>query len=77
MMNLENKKIIITGATGGIGNSIVKKLSDAGAKILATGTRIEKLEELKSKFKNTALLMIISIWMTLKRGTSLRIVPFL
>jgi len=56
MMNLENKKIIITGATGGIGNSIVKRLSDAGAKILATGTRLEKLEELKSKFKNTDIL---------------------
>ena len=56
MMNLENKKIIITGATGGIGNSIVNRLSDAGAKILATGTRIEKLEELKSKFKNTDIL---------------------
>jgi 3-oxoacyl-[acyl-carrier protein] reductase len=56
MMNLENKKIIITGATGGIGNSIVKRLSDAGAKILATGTRLEKLEKLKSKFKNTDIL---------------------
>jgi len=56
MMNLENKKIIITGATGGIGNSIVKRLSDSGAKILATGTRLEKLEELKSKFKNTDIL---------------------
>ena len=56
MMNLENKKIIITGATGGIGSSIVKRLSDAGAKILATGTRLEKLEELKSKFKNTDIL---------------------
>ena len=56
MMNLENKKIIITGATGGIGNSIVKMLSDNGAKILATGTRLEKLEELKSKFKNTDIL---------------------
>ena len=56
MMNLENKKIIVTGATGGIGNSIVKRLSDTGAKILATGTRIEKLEELKSKFKNTDIL---------------------
>ena len=56
MMNLENKKIIITGATGGIGNSIVKTLSESGAKILATGTRLEKLEELKSKFKNTDIL---------------------
>ena len=44
MINLENKKIIVTGATGGIGNSIVKMLSDTGAKILATGTRLEKLE---------------------------------
>ena len=56
MMTLENKKIIITGATGGIGNSLVKKLSESGAKILATGTRLEKLEELKSKFKNTDIL---------------------
>ena len=56
MMNLKNKKIIVTGATGGIGNSIVKVLSDTGAKILATGTRLEKLEELKSKFKNTNIL---------------------
>ena len=56
MMNLENKKIIVTGATGGIGNSIVERLSDAGAKILATGTRLEKLDELKSKFKNTNIL---------------------
>ena len=55
-MNLQNKNIIVTGATGGIGNSIVKRLSDAGAKILATGTRLEKLEELKSKFKNTDIL---------------------
>ncbi|WP_440670124.1 3-oxoacyl-ACP reductase FabG [Candidatus Pelagibacter sp. HIMB1483] len=52
MINLNKKKIIITGASGGIGNSIVKKLSDFGANILATGTKIEKLEELKSKYKN-------------------------
>ena len=56
MMNLENKKIIITGATGGIGNCIVKRLSESGAKILATGTRLEKLEELKSKYNNTDFL---------------------
>jgi len=56
MTNLENKKIIITGATGGIGNCIVKRLSESGAKILATGTRLEKLEELKSKFKKTDIL---------------------
>lgn len=49
---VKNKKIIVTGASGGIGNSIVEKLYNNGADILATGTRDEKLNELKQKFKN-------------------------
>ena len=46
MSSLKDKNIIITGATGGIGNALVKKLSDAGANILASGTRIEKLDNI-------------------------------
>ena len=45
MNNLENKNIIVTGASGGIGNSVIEKLNECGANILASGTRIEKLEE--------------------------------
>ncbi len=56
MKDLENKKIIITGASGGIGNSIVKRLYDLGADILASGTKVEKLEELKNKYKNIKIL---------------------
>ena len=56
MSSLKNKNIIVTGASGGIGNSIVEKLSQNGANILATGTRIEKLEELKKKFNNIKIL---------------------
>ncbi len=56
MSNLEKKNIIVTGASGGIGNAIVKKLSEAGANILASGTRIEKLEELKKNFKGIKIL---------------------
>ena len=56
MINLKNKNIIITGASVGIGNSIVKRLSEFEANILATGTKIEKLEELKSNFKNVKIL---------------------
>ena len=52
MNDLKQKNIIITGASGGIGNSIVKKFYENGANILATGTKKEKLEDLKSKFKN-------------------------
>ena len=56
MSNLKNKNIIVTGASGGIGNSIVERLHDSGANILATGTRVEKLEELKKKFDNIKIL---------------------
>ena len=52
MNYLKNNNIIVTGATGGIGNSIIKKLYDFGANILATGTKNEKLDELKKKFQN-------------------------
>lgn len=56
MINLEKKNIIVTGASGGIGNSIVKRLNEAGANILASGTRIEKLEELKKNFEGIKIL---------------------
>ena len=56
MSDLKGKNIIITGASGGIGNSIVKKLYDNGANILASGTRIEKLDELKKNFEKIKIL---------------------
>ena len=56
MTNLKNKNIIVTGASGGIGNSIVETLSMCGANIVASGTNEEKLEKLKSKFNNIKIL---------------------
>ena len=50
MINLKDQNIIVTGASGGIGSSIVEHLYEAGANILATGTRTDKLDQLKSKF---------------------------
>ena len=47
MINLKDKKILITGATGGIGGAIVKKLISLNAKVCCTGTNIKKLENLK------------------------------
>jgi 3-oxoacyl-[acyl-carrier protein] reductase len=43
MNSLKNKNVIVTGASGGIGNSIVEKFYESGSNILATGTKIEKL----------------------------------
>ena len=51
-MNLKNKKILITGATGGIGNSLVDKFYNFGSSIVATGTNEEKLNNLKKKYPN-------------------------
>ena len=51
-MNHKNKKVIITGATGGIGYSLINKFSQDGALILASGTNEEKLKNLKNKFTN-------------------------
>ena len=51
-MNLKNKKVLITGATGGIGNSLVKKFTENGSKVLATGTKEEKLNDLQKNFKD-------------------------
>ena len=52
MINLENKNIILTGATGGIGNSITEILHSLKANIIVTGTNENKLEELKNNNKN-------------------------
>ena len=49
-MNLKNKKVLITGATGGIGNSLVEKFVSLGSVVAATGTNEEKLNNLKKKF---------------------------
>ena len=51
-MNFKNKKVLITGATGGIGNCLVKKFYELGAEVVATGTKEEKLNDIKDKFSN-------------------------
>ena len=51
-MNLKSKKVLITGATGGIGNNLVQKFYELGAEIIATGTNEIKLKKLKEKYPN-------------------------
>ena len=52
MINIKNLSIILTGATGGIGNAILDKLVEGGANVLATGTNENKLNKIKQKYKN-------------------------
>ena len=56
MINLKNKNIIITGATGGIGFSLVDTLVSLKANLLVSGTNEKKLNELKSKYKNIVII---------------------
>ena len=56
MIDLKNLNIILTGATGVIGNSILDKLVSGGSNILATGTNEEKLKNIKEKYKDINVL---------------------
>ncbi len=47
MIDFKNKKILITGATGGIGGALVKKFISLGGTVLSTGTKIDKLDLIK------------------------------
>ena len=52
MINFKNKNILITGASGGIGNELVKKFVSLGGNVLGTGTKTEKLELIKKQYPN-------------------------
>ena len=56
MINFKGKKILITGATGGLGHALVKKFISLEGNILATGTKIAKLDVLKREFPKINIL---------------------
>ena len=52
MISFKNKNILITGASGGIGNALVKKFVSLGGNVLGTGTKTEKLNLIKKQYPN-------------------------
>ena len=52
MINFKNKNILITGASGGIGNALVKKFVSLGGNVLGTGRKSDKLDKLKKEYPN-------------------------
>ena len=52
MINFKNKKILITGATGGIGNELVKKFAELDGDVMGTGTNAQKLDLIKKRYPN-------------------------
>lgn len=49
MFSLQGKTALVTGATGGIGGAIARTLHAQGATVTISGTRQEKLDELKAE----------------------------
>jgi len=52
MISFKNKNILITGASGGIGQALVKKFVSLGGNVLGTGTKNEKLDKIKMEYPN-------------------------
>lgn len=55
MIDLTNKRILVTGATGGIGKEIVSTCLSLGAKVYAIGRNIERLDEYRTNNNLTIL----------------------
>ena len=54
-MSFKGKKILVTGATGGIGGAIVSNFLSLDATVLGTGTNAEKLDSMKNKYPNRTI----------------------
>ena len=50
MINFKNKNILITGASGGIGQELVKKFVSLDGNVIGSGTKAEKLDLIKKKY---------------------------
>lgn len=55
MFDLSGKKALITGASGGIGEAIARKMHEAGATVGLHGTREEKLQSLATELGERAM----------------------
>lgn len=61
MFNLKDKKVLITGASGGIGNSMVKLFSNAGAIVGLAARNEDKLKNLASELPNKSYIFKIDL----------------
>ena len=61
MFDLQGRRALVTGASGGIGWEIAKALSAAGARVALSGTRMEKLEALADELEGEAVVLACNL----------------
>jgi 3-oxoacyl-[acyl-carrier protein] reductase len=54
-MSFSGKNVLLTGATGGIGQAILKAFIESGARVVASGTRVDVLEAICSELGENAI----------------------
>jgi len=56
-----NKKVLLTGASGGIGKTLAEKFINSGAKLIITSSNEDKLSILKSHYGNKHLYYLLDL----------------
>lgn len=59
-MNLTDARIVLTGAAGGIGSAVARRLAAAGAKLILTDLRQEPLDRLAHELGATSVLCALA-----------------
>ncbi len=62
MFSLEGRNALVTGASGGIGRAIAQALSEAGARVVLSGTRDTVLEEVKASLPGEAAVATCNLY---------------
>jgi len=61
MFNLTGRTALVTGASGGIGSAIAKALSEAGAKVILSGTREGVLNEVAATLPGESAILTCNL----------------
>ena len=62
MINLKEKKVLLTGASGGIGRAIAEDLIAQGAHVCLTGRNKEELTKLQGELGENTTISIVGFF---------------
>jgi 3-oxoacyl-[acyl-carrier protein] reductase len=71
---LENKRVLVTGSTGGIGEGIAKRFAQEGASVIINGRRGEEAERVAGEIRREGGTAIVAVGDLSKDGDVARVV---